>query len=142
MRRRHFSDKELRSVGIRARVGHSQASGTIKDQAGVKFVFKLIARPAGTLSQRIAALNHEAGNYPMKNSSVIQWSGHLLAALRIGPLLGACCKANKILYCLGCIRWKEFAREVPGRGMENGGGSGLGWGRRLGGFSPPGGRAL
>src|SRR5215831_1945060 len=119
MRRWHFSDKELRAVGIRARVGHGQATGAIKCEAGVEFILKAIARPANTLSQRIAALNHEAGNHPMKNGSVKQRTARLLAGFRISPFFGSGGQPDKVFYCLGRVGREELAREIAGRGVEN-----------------------
>src|SRR6476619_3536220 len=78
MGRRHFSDEELRAVGTRPGVGHGQAPGALEGHAGVELVFKLIAGPADALSQRIAALDHEAGNHPMKNGSIIERASGLL----------------------------------------------------------------
>src|ERR1041385_6324662 len=119
MWRRHFSDKEWRAIGIWAGVGHGQTARAVKCQAGVEFVFKLITRPADALSQRITTLDHEAGNHPMKNGSVIQRSLRLLAGPRVGPFFGSGGQSDKVLYCLGRVGGEEFARKIAGRGVEN-----------------------
>src|ERR1017187_2530296 len=50
VRRRNFGDKELRTVGVRAAVGHGQATGLVEGQIG-ELVLEVVTRAAATVAQ-------------------------------------------------------------------------------------------
>src|SRR5579859_5210731 len=84
-----FRNKKLGAIGVRARVGVSEAAGSVELHIG-KFVGNLVAGTAGAVSERITALDHEVGNYAMKDGPVIERNVvHLLFRLGIFPVFRA-----------------------------------------------------
>lgn len=63
-------DEELRAIGIGSGIGHGDRAARII--AGKRFIVKLIARAAGAVTFRIAALDHEILDDAMENGAVIK----------------------------------------------------------------------
>src|SRR5450759_1409816 len=69
-------DEKLRSVGVGAGVGHRQLSSLVEAVwRTFGFVFELVAGAAETGAQRVAALNHEVGDYAMENGAMVKGIG-------------------------------------------------------------------
>ena len=65
-------DEELRAAGIGAGVGHRQDARDVVFQVRVEFVGNLVAGAATTGAGRVAALDHEPVDDPVKNNAVIE----------------------------------------------------------------------
>src|SRR6185503_11226216 len=100
MQRRPEGDEKLAAVGVRSRVGHGEYAALGVAQVGMKFIVEPIARTAGAVAERVAALNHEARNDPVKNRAVVKRPLDLLAGLGIDPFLGSGRKADEVRHCL------------------------------------------
>src|ERR1700676_843965 len=62
----------------------------------MKFVGKLVARPAHSAALRAAPLNHELRNHSMEDQSIVEGPLFLLASLFIREFFGAFGKPNDI----------------------------------------------
>jgi hypothetical protein len=62
----------------------------------VEFVSKVVAGTARSLAERIAALDHEAIDHPMKDDAVIERGFLALAGLRVAPFLGPFRQADEV----------------------------------------------
>src|SRR5262249_58397839 len=80
-------DEELAAVGIRPAVRHRQDPRLAVPQLRAELVREVVARPARTLAEWIAALNHETVDDAVKDGAVVIRLRHGAAAARIGPLL-------------------------------------------------------
>src|SRR5204862_5048707 len=86
-RRRGQRDEELSAVGVRAAVRHREDAGFGVPQLRRELVGERVARAARALAERVAALDHEAGDHAMKDRAVEVRLLDLAARARIGPLL-------------------------------------------------------
>src|SRR5206468_5779755 len=79
-RRRHTrSDRDWSSdVCSSDLVGHGQQVGAVEGQLGVELVAELVTRAAVALTQRVAALDHEAVDDPVEHRAVVERLGRLL----------------------------------------------------------------
>ena len=73
---------------------------------------------ADPLAQRVATLNHEPLDHPMKHHAVVVRRAHLLIRSWIGPLLGAFRETDEILDGAGRFLIEQADREVPHGGDE------------------------
>src|SRR3981081_65435 len=71
VRRRDLGDEERRSIRARSGISQSQAARTIKHQGGNNLVLELVTGIARTVACGIPALDHEVGNYSVKNGAVV-----------------------------------------------------------------------
>ena len=55
----------------------------------MKFILETITRTADAAAQRIAALNHEAGDDAVKDRAIVERLLHFLAGLRVAPFFGS-----------------------------------------------------
>src|SRR6266487_1626139 len=117
---RRERDEELAAVGVGAAVRHRQDAGFVDLLAGSEFVGKAITRPAGSVAQWIAALNHEAGDHAMERQTVVVRLLHLLVGFRIGPFLGALGEGDEVRDRLRRVLLEEADREVAFTGREVG----------------------
>src|SRR5215831_2060689 len=62
----------------------------------MKFVGELVTGSTGALSERIAALDHEAVDHAMEDRAVVVRRGALLSGARIGPFLRAVGETGEI----------------------------------------------
>jgi hypothetical protein len=97
VRRRHLSDKELRTSGTRSGVSHAKFAWPVERQRRIELIRDLIG-PACARAEGVARLNHEAGNYAVKNKSVVQRLFDLLPGSGIHPFLASEREVDKILY--------------------------------------------
>src|SRR5579871_5896782 len=119
-------DEELRSVGVRASVGHGQLAGLVKFvRRAFGFVFELIARAAHACSLRIAALDHEIWNDAVEDGAVVKPVTRFFARRGMRPLALAFRKFHKIGHRLWCLFFKQPAHDVSFRGLKGGIKSGL-----------------
>src|SRR4029434_9760077 len=86
---RFLDDEELATVGVGSGVGHGQDARFGVLEIGIEFVLEAISRTAGAVAQRIAPLDHKAGDNAMKDRAVVKRPFHFRSSLRIGPFLGA-----------------------------------------------------
>ena len=84
-----MGDEELRSIGVRAGVGHRENARTIVLQVGMKFVLKLVARTAGAGALRTTGLDHEVFDHAVELQTVVKAiAGKLFeVADRLGDLV-------------------------------------------------------
>ena len=71
VRRRAERDEELAAVGVGPAVGHRQDAGLVVPEPRVELVGELVAGAADALSQRIAALDHEAVDHAVEDDAVV-----------------------------------------------------------------------
>ena len=53
-------------------VGHREQVRAVEGQLGVELVGELVARAAVALAERVAALDHEAGDDPVEDRAVVE----------------------------------------------------------------------
>ena len=70
VRRGRHGDEELGAVRRRAGVRHGEQERPVERQVGVELVAELVARAAGPVTDRVAALDHEAVDDAVKDESV------------------------------------------------------------------------
>src|SRR5262249_47938123 len=110
MWRRNLGNEELRTISIRARVCHREASGTIKCQCRHDLIFELISGIAAAVAGWIAALNHELRNDPVKNGAVIKRSIVLGGSAHwVLPVLGTRGQSDKVGHRDRRLFLKQFA---------------------------------
>src|SRR5205807_2744286 len=123
VRQRRFGDEKLRAVGVGTGVGHRETSGAIEEEVGVQFIFEMVAGPAGSRSQRIAALDHESRNDPVKDDAVVERAVVLyLVGARICPRLLPGREADEVSRGFGGWVGEQLASEIPERRVDDGGG--------------------
>src|SRR5699024_1923000 len=87
VRGRHDGDEELGTVGAAAAalagVGHGQQVRAIELELRVDLVVEVVARAASAGTQRVAALDHEAGDDAVEHGLVVERAG--LGAGRVLP---------------------------------------------------------
>ena len=86
---RFLDDKELATVGVGSGVSHGQDAGFRVLEIGIEFVLEAISRTTGAVAQRIAPLDHKAGDDAMKDRAVIERPLYFRSSLRVGPFFGA-----------------------------------------------------
>src|SRR5207248_1652041 len=91
-----FGDEKLRAIGIRSGVGVGQPSADVELEVGRNFVIHIEAGAAGAVSERVATLNHEAGDNAMENGAIVERLVRHFAGLWILPGLRAIGQANKV----------------------------------------------
>src|SRR5262245_47786227 len=64
---RFLDDKELATVGIGSGVSHGQDARFRVLEIGIEFVLEAISRTTGAVAQRIAPLDHKAGDDAMND---------------------------------------------------------------------------
>src|SRR5919106_3086327 len=112
-------DEELGAIRTRAGVGHRQEALPIEPPAALELVLELIPRAAEALAERIATLDHEVGDASVKDGAVVQRSArHLLAGLRMGPLLLARGQPDEVLHRLWGVLREELHPDRPLAGVE------------------------
>src|SRR5699024_6786096 len=78
-----------------------------------------VARAAGAGAQRVAALEHEAGDDAVEDDAVVERTGDLLAGLRVGELAGALGETHEVLDGLGCVVREQLETDVPVIGVKS-----------------------
>src|SRR5687767_11006 len=78
----------------------------------MELVREVIPGAADALAQRVAALNHESVDHPMKDDAVVVGLGDALVGAWIGPLLGAFGEADEVLDGLRRLRVVEPNGEI------------------------------
>src|SRR6266851_1806463 len=121
MWRRDLRDEELRAVRARSGICHGEAAGTVKHQGGYDFVLELVSGIARAIARRIPALDHEVGNYSMKNRAVVKRHAVLCrTADRILPVLGAVGQADEVGDCFRCFFFKQSATQGSSGCVDDG----------------------
>ncbi len=92
---------------------------------GLNSSSKRVARAAGALAERVAALDHEAVDHAVEDEAVVVRLLHLLARLRVGPLLRALGEADEVGDGLRRVLVEELDGELALRGGEVGVGAWL-----------------
>src|SRR5436305_14869994 len=96
----------------------------------MKFVLKGEARISRAATRRIAPLDHEVGDDPMEDNSIIEWFVVLDRSASVFPVFGTLGQSNKVGNSFGCLVREEFTSQIAGRGMNEGHwifGSGCRW---------------
>ena len=103
-------DEELRAVGARAGVGHGQQVRPVEGQLGVELVAELVAGAAEALTERVAALDHEAADDPVEDRAVVERVGGLLRGSPGGSTRGGPRRGRR--------SWRPSSARGPGRGRR------------------------
>ena len=94
-------DEELASIGVRTRVCHGEDSRSGMFEIRVNLILKTVPRTSASGSQRIAPLDHEICNHPVKAKTVIKACFLGFPGNRIFPGFGCFGQSHKIGHCLG-----------------------------------------
>src|SRR5271156_5358870 len=92
-----------------------------------RLVLKAVSRPSHAIPGRVSSLDHEVGNHPVKDRSVVELLGALFLREGMRPLTRAFGKFDKVSDRLRRFCWKQAADDLPFAGIEDGIGSGLTW---------------
>ena len=150
MRLGGVGDEELAAAGVLAGVGHGEGAGGVLVGVQVGLALDLVARArrcrpgdCGLLGERIAALNHEVGDDPVKPGSIVElavgqllevadgarhfgveqlgldgalagFDGRVLGHGSSSEELAAKCNASPQLYA-GTVGSERFQGRAPGR---------------------------
>src|ERR1039457_7153087 len=82
----HRCDEELGAVGARPGVGHGQQVRPVEREVRMEFVAELVTRTAGPGAERVPGLDHEVGDDPVEDRSVVEPSAAGLPGTRVRPL--------------------------------------------------------
>src|ERR1022692_2334025 len=93
-----FRDKKLRAIRIWPGIRVGQPSRTIEEQVGGNFILKLVSRIARSVARRVAALNHEIRNHPMKNSPIVERHTMLGDSFDRLPVFGPTGESDEVLH--------------------------------------------
>jgi hypothetical protein len=85
----------------------------------VELVGELEPRSAGSLSERIPALDHEAVDHAVEDDPIVVLTRLLLVVTRIGVLLRAFCQADEVLDRLRRLVLEQTDEELPFGGVES-----------------------
>ena len=119
-------DEELRSIRIRACIGHGQLAGNIElVWRALGFVFEFVAGAAHAGAGRISALDHEIGNDTVKEGAVVELVLALFVRDGMAPLTAAFGELDEICDGFRCFLFKEHGHDLALAGIEYGVGSGL-----------------
>jgi hypothetical protein len=97
VRCRRKCDEELTAVGVWAPVRHRQDARLAMPQLRMELVCESVPGSANALSERIAALDHEALDDSMKNNPVVVRLAYFPVRPGIGPFPGAFGKLHEVL---------------------------------------------
>ena len=108
---RYDGDEELGPVGspapLNSSVRHCEHVGLREVEVGADLIVELIAGATGSLAERIASLNHEIFDDPVKDRSVVERRGGSDAGSGVLPLQLAGRETDKVLDRLRCMITKE-----------------------------------
>src|SRR5699024_10502141 len=126
VRGRHDGDEELRTVGAAAAalagVRHGEQVGTVELELRVDLVVEVVARATGTGAQRVAALDHEAGDDAVEHGLVVERARVLAGRVGALVLLGALGEADEVVHGLRRMVAEEIDADVTVVGVDDGGG--------------------
>src|SRR6185436_652953 len=111
-------DEELAAVGVGAGVGHRQDARLVVARFRMELVGEVEAGAAGALPERVAPLDHETVDDPMKDDAVVERGFPALAALRVAPFLAALDQSDEVGDGIGRLLVEEADLEVSLRGLE------------------------
>jgi hypothetical protein len=111
-------DEELAAVRIRSSIGHRENARLAVPQGRVELVAELVARPAGTLSQAVAPLDHEVLDDPVENHAVVERGFLRRPRDGIGPFLRAFGQAHEICDGVRRLPVEKSSREVAFAGFK------------------------
>src|SRR5207244_9007620 len=118
VRRRRERDEELPAVGVRAAIGHRHDAGLVVPQLRMELVREVIAGPADALAERIAALDHESVDHPMKDRPVVVRLLYFLIRPWIAPLLRPFSQPDEILDRSRRLLIEQAHREISLSGSK------------------------
>ena len=81
-------------------------------------VVELVAGAADALTERVAALNHEVGDDPVKNRAVVVLFSALFAGLRMRPFAAALGQLDEVADGLGSLVGKELDLDISAIGLQ------------------------
>jgi len=117
---RDLSDKKLRSTRVGAAIGIGKPARLIVKQIRPKLVFNRKPDFTRDGSCRIAALDHEFGNYAMKDRAVVKWNAvHLGSGRGVGPVLRAFRQADEVCHPDWSFVRKQSAGQFSSRSIND-----------------------
>src|SRR6266550_1520793 len=120
VRDRHFGDEELRSVGVRPRIGHRQQSRPIELLPALELVLEAVPRAARPGPRRITALDHELRDHPVEDGAVVELRLAFLLCAWIDRFLLAGCQTDEVRDRLGRLLLEQLDDDVAAAGLEHG----------------------
>jgi hypothetical protein len=111
-RRRRERDEELAAVSVRPAVGHGENPGLVVPQLRAELVGEGETGAAGSLAQRIPALNHEIGDDAVENGAVIVRLLHFFPGPRVGPFKSSFSEPGEVGHGLRHFGVEQPRREV------------------------------
>src|SRR5262249_21404464 len=114
-------DEKLRAIGVGTGVSHRKFSSFVESMGrALRLVFKLIARAAHAGADRVATLDHEIWDDPVKHSSVRQRVGTFLARSGMRPFAFALSEFDEVRHCFWSILFEQTANDCAFTGVKNG----------------------
>ena len=124
--RRCHRDKKLRAVRVRPCIRHRQLALLVEPvRRPLRLILKLVPRSAHPRARRIAPLDHEVRNHPMKYRSVVEFVLALVPAHRMRPFPRPFGQFHKVGDGFRGLLLKKPANKLPFTRGENSIGSWL-----------------
>ena len=127
-RRRDRGDEELRTVGAvrlavatatQAGVRHGQQVRAVEDQIGDDLIIELVARAAGAVADRAAALDHEILDDAVEGQPVVERVMLLLAGERVAPRLLAGGETEEVRHGVRSLVVEKIEGDIALGGMHD-----------------------
>ena len=120
-----FGDEELGAVSAGAGVGHGEAAGLVEGEGGVELIFEHVAGVANAGAERVATLDHEAGDDAVEDGAVIEpFAVDFFEGEWVRPVLGGSGEADEVGDGDGSLLIVELAGEAAHGGVKDNGGAG------------------
>src|ERR1700688_1650718 len=115
-----LGNKKLRSVRIRPSIRIRQPPWPVEQQIRRNLILEFISRIARPIALRVAPLNHEPRNHPMKNGPIVKWHAVLRnSAHRTLPVFLSGGEPNKVLHSDRSFVRKQDAGHIPRCGLDD-----------------------
>ena len=118
-------DEELRTVGSlstnRSGVCHSEHVRLVEVQVRVDLIIELVAGATRSIAERVAALDHKAGDDAVEDNAVVEGRSLLrLTGLFVCPVNVTRREADEVLHRLGCMVTEQVDLDFSVVGVKGG----------------------
>src|SRR5262245_42437054 len=114
-----MANEELRATRVATGVSHRQRAAVVNLLLAAGLTLDGVARPAGSIADGAAALDHEVRDDAVEGESVIErLARDLLAALGIDPGLRPGHESGEILHSAGRVVFEQLGDDLALGGFE------------------------